>query len=131
MSEEIKSVIIYSRINDESVVFTLIEIVNFLVDQKINVILEKSTNARLGLDLPTLSFNEMTGTADLMIIVGGDGSMISAGRKITDVGIPVLGINRGHLGFLPICHRKTSEERCTAFSRENMSWRKGSFFPLP
>ena len=60
MSEEIKSVIIYSRINDESVVFTLIEIVNFLVDQKINVILEKSTNARLGLDLPTLSFNEMT-----------------------------------------------------------------------
>lgn len=100
MSEEIKSVIIYSRINDESVVFTLIEIVNFLVDQKINVILEKSTNAKLGLELPTLSFNEMTGTADLMIIVGGDGSMISAGRKITDVGIPVLGINRGHLGFL-------------------------------
>ena len=100
MSKEIKSVIIYSRINDESVVFTLIDLVNFLVEQKINVIIEQSTNDKLRLSMPTLKFADMKDQADLMIIVGGDGSMISAGRKIAMVGVPVLGINRGHLGFL-------------------------------
>ncbi|MAZ66399.1 MAG: NAD(+) kinase [Kangiellaceae bacterium] len=37
---------------------------------------------------------------DLVIVVGGDGSMLNAGRLLTDSQVPVLGINRGHLGFL-------------------------------
>jgi NAD+ kinase len=37
---------------------------------------------------------------DLIIVVGGDGSLLSAARMAIDVNTPVIGINRGRLGFL-------------------------------
>jgi NAD+ kinase len=37
---------------------------------------------------------------DLMIIVGGDGSLLSAARVIVDKDVPVVGVNRGRRGFL-------------------------------
>ena len=37
---------------------------------------------------------------DLAIIVGGDGTMLSAGRQVVNYGIPLVGINQGRLGFM-------------------------------
>ncbi len=37
---------------------------------------------------------------DLMIVIGGDGSILSFCRKYGSLGIPLLGINLGRLGFL-------------------------------
>ena len=38
--------------------------------------------------------------ANLMIVIGGDGTMLGFARKFSDSGIPILGINLGNLGFL-------------------------------
>src|SRR5512141_2027415 len=37
---------------------------------------------------------------DLLIAIGGDGTMLRAGHLCAPHNIPVLGINKGHLGFL-------------------------------
>jgi len=43
---------------------------------------------------------EQVARADLVIAVGGDGTMLYAGSLTTENDIPLLGINRGRLGFL-------------------------------
>ncbi len=38
--------------------------------------------------------------ADLVIAIGGDGTLLYAARLVADKGVPLIGINRGRLGFL-------------------------------
>jgi NAD+ kinase len=40
------------------------------------------------------------GDVDLMVALGGDGTMLRAGHLCGPLGIPILGINMGHFGFL-------------------------------
>lgn len=45
--------------------------------------------------------------ADLVIVVGGDGSLLKAAHVVVDANTPVIGVNRGRLGFLTDIHPDT------------------------
>lgn len=48
----------------------------------------------------------MAGEFDLLVALGGDGTMLRAGHLCGPVGIPILGINLGRFGFLTELHKK-------------------------
>jgi NAD+ kinase len=48
---------------------------------------------------------------DLVIVIGGDGTMLKAARSFVDASVPLLGINLGRLGFLTDISRHEMEAR--------------------
>jgi NAD+ kinase len=44
--------------------------------------------------------HEIANRADLVIAIGGDGTLLYAARLVAHRGVPLIGINRGRLGFL-------------------------------
>ncbi len=47
-----------------------------------------------------LAPDELPHRVDLMIAVGGDGTLLHAARRLTEPQVPILGVNRGRIGFL-------------------------------
>lgn len=65
------------------------------------VLLESETAKHTGIsDLTVASYNEIGQTADLAIVVGGDGTMLGAARHLAPWAVPLAGINHGRLGFI-------------------------------
>jgi NAD+ kinase len=58
---------------------------------------------------PVLDPSQVAGL-DLLITLGGDGTLLRGARLVAPHGVPVLGINLGHLGFLTSLGRKEVEE---------------------
>ncbi len=57
-------------------------------------------SARLPAGVPAVSEEEFLATVRVVISLGGDGTMLGALRLCAGRGIPVIGVNLGHLGFL-------------------------------
>jgi NAD+ kinase len=81
---------------------TLLTLINLLKSKKLNVILETDTAELLSIKhgLPTLPHENLGKKCDLLIVIGGDGCMLSAAHTAAINNTPIIGINRGRLGFL-------------------------------
>ena len=77
------------------------QLLPLLQERQLNVVLQESLGDKLpDVDLPRASLEEIGEQVDLVIVLGGDGSLLSAARTLARYSVPVLGINRGRLGFL-------------------------------
>ena len=81
---------------------TLLQLKAFLIDRGLRVMLEDATAALQmdKTDLPTANIKEIGEHCDLVVTIGGDGTLLQAARCMVDYGVPLLGINLGRLGFL-------------------------------
>ena len=100
MPQKFQRVGLVGRSRQEGLQGVVDEIISLLVERGISVMLEDRLGAVASEDCPLLSRDEIGERADLVIVIGGDGSLLSAARTLARYNTPVLGINRGRLGFL-------------------------------
>src|SRR3990167_4722095 len=99
--KKFQHIVLMGRSGVEGVPETLAAVKNYLLSLSIQVMLEKNTAAMMpDASLPVISADALQGHADLLIVVGGDGSLLQAAHIAAMQQVPVLGINRGRLGFL-------------------------------
>jgi len=88
---------------------TMCRLVKWLAERDISAVacpgvdherIEAETKCRI----ETLDREEMAARVDLIVVLGGDGTMIATARALREREIPVLGINHGHLGYLAEFH---------------------------
>ena len=92
---------IIGRLDSEKAVSTLRSLTAYLAAQSVDVILEESTASVLPGHNSREGDREVLGKdCDLVMVVGGDGSMLSAAVKLAQYDVPLLGVNQGRLGFL-------------------------------
>ena len=92
---------VIGRRGSPHVVDSLTTVMSCLDSHGVDVVVEGDTAEML--DVPNCEAVSRAGLGtrcDLVVVVGGDGSLLGVGRDLAHAEVPVLGINRGGLGFL-------------------------------
>ncbi len=55
-------------------------------------------------------YNDLDRNIDILVSIGGDGTILRAATLVRDSGIPILGINAGRLGFLATVQKENIDE---------------------
>ncbi len=79
-------------------------LLDVLLDNKVGVYVESDFLKQQSVEMQQSSairkFSELDNSFDLLISIGGDGTILRAITYVRDLGIPIVGINTGRLGFL-------------------------------
>lgn len=97
MKQQFKHLGLIWNHQDSSVQKTAANLTRFLTNCGCEVTSIQAGPSTDGADISQLKKTKNCGIA---IVLGGDGSLLSAARELRGTGIPLLGINLGHLGFL-------------------------------
>jgi len=75
-------------------------LISWLRDRKIDVFVDKETQACIDLGLPAFARGALPEGLELLVVLGGDGTLLSATRALAGQKVPILAVNLGGLGFL-------------------------------
>ncbi len=94
MSRPVEKVLVVTKLETPSARDLCSEVVEFLREKKVDVSVCENRKGKDGYPF------ERDGSFQLVIVLGGDGTLIGVARRMHRLGIPLLGINLGRVGFL-------------------------------
>ena len=96
-----KTIGVFGKYRDASVEEPLKTLTQHLENKGIKVKIGHTTAAEITRDLPQERIDDdLCASIDLAIVIGGDGTLLHVGRNMAMSNVPVVGVNRGRLGFL-------------------------------
>ena len=81
-------------------------LIEWLRQRHVEVFIDKETGSIVERNERSLSRNEMPGGVDLLIVLGGDGTLLATARALNRKPVPILAVNLGGLGFLTVITRE-------------------------
>jgi NAD+ kinase len=113
MSTPFRTLALIGKYQSPDVAESVLSIARFLRDRGLAVLIEQGTASSIGgaHDFPVASYEHIGASADLAVVIGGDGTMLHTARRLIEHGVPLVGVNLGRLGFL------TDIARCSATER--------------
>lgn len=120
MHRRFQTIAIVGKPRHDIALETHLAVYNWLKDRKYNVLVEEKIATQLNLANP-MNIAEIGKWADLVIVIGGDGNMLGMARQLAKYRVPLIGINRGNLGFL------TDIAPQTAFEQLHSCLERGEF----
>ncbi|RZO91928.1 MAG: hypothetical protein EVA52_02930, partial [Gammaproteobacteria bacterium] len=101
MKKKFKTIGLYSNSSNKKVLSIGQQVEEVLLSKGCELLYNQSfSNIRKSKQIKTSSTNFLASKADLIIAIGGDGTMLSCSREFGSKNVPILGINLGRLGFL-------------------------------
>ena len=100
-----KTIALVGKYHSPEIAESLRRLAEYLHERGISVFIERETAEHIGrqVDLArwvTCGFNDIGAHADLAIVLGGDGTMLNAARRLARYRVPLVGVNQGRLGFM-------------------------------
>lgn len=101
MSTPFRACALIGRHSDTRVADSMLTLARHLTARGVTVLISREVQLDFG-DARVTAIDEQTMSqrANLVIAIGGDGTMLYAARLVATSDVPLLGINRGRLGFL-------------------------------
>ncbi|MGO8818436.1 MAG: NAD(+)/NADH kinase [Terriglobia bacterium] len=100
MANSIKRVGIVSKPKKMEIREIVPRLLEWLHERSIEAFIDKETGAIMETKKHCLTRNEMPSQVDLLIVLGGDGTLLATARALNRKPVPILAVNLGGLGFL-------------------------------
>ena len=103
---DLRSIGIISKPRKEELQQIVPELLDWLAKRDIQALMDHETASSLGpalrssLRVPVISRSELPSKCDLLLVLGGDGTLLAAARNVRSCDVPILAVNLGSLGFL-------------------------------
>ncbi|MBC8019301.1 MAG: NAD(+)/NADH kinase [Verrucomicrobia bacterium] len=94
-----QNVAIFAKVHDPRCLGVASDLINWLEERGCTPLAEAQLSGQLGYP-KALSEDEIRDQAELVVVLGGDGTLISVARLFSGRDVPILGVNLGSLGFL-------------------------------
>ncbi len=102
MSALFQTVALVGKYNSPDIGDALLRLARFFLDRDRTVLIEERTAAAAPSlrEWPAASLDAIGEKADLVVVFGGDGTMLNIARALVPYGSSLVGVNQGRLGFL-------------------------------